>query len=143
MSSVHVAPRHSAVVVGRFGENQLVAGWHEREEDGRYGIPYRAAGAEATLYLRRSPTARRIYILLSGPVGLRRAPLDGRLIIDRKKHQLPLAIDGWVLRTYPIETEKEALRVRFLLPEPAVPDAVLNNGDVRPLGWFLSAIWQE
>ncbi len=138
-----VSPKLSAIVVGKFGENQMVRGWHEREEDGRYGIPYRAASGEAVLYLKHPPEATRLHVLLSGPVGLKGQALDGRIIIDKKKYQLPLDVDGWVLRTYPIDVMKDALRVRLTLPDPVVPDAVLHNGDARALGWYVSAVWQE
>ncbi|MCC7392015.1 hypothetical protein IT571_06610 [Candidatus Sumerlaeota bacterium] len=144
MSTTQVVnPRLSSIVVGKFGENQMVKGWHEREVDGRSGIPYRASGGESVFYLKHPPLATKLYLLLSAPVGLRSTPLDGRIVIDKLKYQLPLAVDGWVLRTFPIECAKQAIRIKLMISDPVVPDTVLHNGDARALGWFLSAVWQE
>ncbi len=136
-------PRFPAIIVGRVGEGQLLNGWHERERDGRNGIAYRAARRDGILELRRDPGAREISLLMSGPVILYGGKMNGRLLINRQKHELPLSVDSWVLRSYPIESEEDVLRIHLFIPEPAIPDQVLQNGDARELGWFLSAIWQE
>lgn len=133
-----------AIVVGALGESQLADGWHDRERDGRYGIPFRAAGERGVLHLRRTPGSRQLLLIVSGAASL--APgrrLDGRIIINSRKYELPLEIDNWVLRRYPIESSRAVLEVRLELANPPVPDRVLHNGDARRLGWFLSAIWQE
>lgn len=144
MSTTQVVnPRLSCIVVGKLGESQMIRGWHEREQDGRNGIPYRASGGESVFYLKHPPLATKLHLILSGPIGLRKTPLDGRIIIDKLKYQLPLSVDGWVLRTFPIESAKEAIRVRLIISDPVVPDTVLHNGDARALGWFFSAAWQE
>ncbi len=138
------APRHSAIVVGSVGEEQLVEGWHAREVDGRAGIPYRAGNGRAVLVLRRQTDARRLWLLISGPVGLTGSPIEGRAHVEGRRHQLPLAVDAWVLRRYPLEPAGEnLLRIELTLPEPPIPDRILGNGDVRALGWYLGAAWQE
>ncbi|CAN5423499.1 hypothetical protein BH09SUM1_BH09SUM1_03780 [soil metagenome] len=138
-----LATLQSSIVVGRYGELQLEKGWHEREADGRFGIPYRASGAEADIVLRAVPGAQRLNLLVSGPVGVVGHPLEVRLVFNRKKFELPLPIDGWVLRSFPLEVKRETLKIRVEMSSPIVPDLILRNGDARPLGLFLSAIWQE
>ena len=137
-------PRHAAIIAGSIGEEQFVEGWHHREEDPRNGMAYRPGTGRSIFVLRRKPGAERLWLLLSGPVALAGRPLEGRVRIDGRRHQLPLAVDAWVLRRYPIDPRRgETLRVELILPEPAIPDRTLSNGDLRPLGWYLSAAWQE
>ena len=132
------------IVVGRCGESQLVQGWHEREQDGRFGIPYCASGASARLALRAIDNPRWLCLLLSAPVGLTtRGVLAPRITFNKKRHELPLQLDSWVLRSFKLEPRKAFIEVRFEVPDAVVPDAVLKNGDARKLGVFLSAIWQE
>ncbi len=136
-------PRHGFIVVGRQGEEQLLKGWHERERDGRHGIAYRSSTEDGLLVLRRHPEATRLNLILSGPVPLHGGVMRGYLIVNRQKHELPLAVDTWVLRSYPNPTEGDDIQVRLYLKDPIVPDNVLHNGDARRLGWYLSAIWQD
>lgn len=136
-------PAHSSIVVGRHGERQLVEGWHDRERDGRNGVAYRAGGESAMLELARLRGATSIHLLVSGPIGLTGASLDGRITINGRRFKLPLAVDSWVLRVYTLETSRSRLMIRLELPNAPVPDRILGNGDPRKLGWFLSAVWQE
>ncbi|MCC5874816.1 MAG: hypothetical protein JJU11_01230 [Candidatus Sumerlaeia bacterium] len=136
-------PVHTSIVIGRHGERQLMDGWHERERDGRCDVSYRAGKEAATLELARLRGAKKIHLVLSGPIGLTSAPLDGRITINGRRHELPLAVDSWVLRVYPLETSRSQLSIRLELPNAPIPDQILKNGDARKLGWFLSAIWQE
>lgn len=139
MSAAHLP----VIVVGKMGESQMLEGWHERERDGRNGIPYRASRRDSTIVLRRDFRMRRLGILLSGPVALHGEPMDGRVVINRRKYELPLGVDAWVIRSFPIETRREILKIHIILEHPIVPDAILNNGDARELGWYISAVWQE
>lgn len=132
-----------SLVVGRFGEYQLLKGWHERETDGRYGIPYRAASAEAYLELKRVPDARTLFLILSGPAGLAPAGLEGAVRIGERLFPVKLTSDIWVLRQLPLVDHEDTLKLWFLMGKPVVPDHVLKNGDARALGWYLSAAWQE
>ncbi len=132
-----------AIVVGRYGENQLGEGWHERETDGRYGIPYRASSHDATLVLRREQNANTLHILMSGSLGLAPAGLEGAVRIGERLFPMKLSADAWVLRKIPLVDLGETLEIRFLMPNPIIPDYVIHNGDARALGWFLTAIWQE
>lgn len=137
------AVTHSDIVVGRFGEEQMLRGWHERERDGRYGIPYRSSTDDGMLVLRRRPNTGKLWVLISGPVALHGGNMAGYLIIDRQKYELPLTADIWALRDFPIISDDPILRVRLYLRSPIVPDRLLHNGDARQLGWYLSAVWQE
>lgn len=132
-----------AIIVGRAGENQLLEGWHERETDGRYGIPYRAATEDGRLKLRWRSTSKTLNLIVSGPLALHGGEMNGYLIVNRQKYELPLRVDTWVLRSFAIEHEGPELNVRLYLKEVIVPDHVLHNGDARRLGWYLSAVWQE
>ena len=140
---VSTHPDLQMIVVGRCGEGQLLSGWHERENDGRSGLPYRASGPEATLVLRVQETATVLHLLVSGPVGIAGRPVDGRIIFNNRKFEVPLRVDHWVLRSYPLEVNRPLLQVRFQIASPVIPDLVLANGDPRKLGIFLSAIWSE
>lgn len=131
------------IVVGRCGENQLQSGWHERETDGRSGIPYRASGPDGTLVLSVRQDARKLHMLLSGPVGIAGRPIDARIIFNSKKFALPIGIDHWVHRSFAVEITRPLLQVRFQVANPVIPDLILANGDPRKLGIFLSAIWTE
>jgi hypothetical protein len=131
------------IVVGRAGERQLLQGWHEREADGRNGIPYRASAPEGELVLEAVPGATKLHVLVSAPVGLAGHPLEGRIVFNKQKFALPLAIDHWMHRVFPLESKRDVLQVRLYLKEGIVPDSILHNGDPRKLGVFLSAIWQE
>jgi hypothetical protein len=137
------APALPFVVVGRCGEVQLESGWHEREQDGRNGIPYRATSPDAFLSLRAIPGATRLHLLVSGPVGIAQRPIDARIIFNRKKFELPIFIDHWAHRHYPLEVTKGTVQVRFKVAEPVIPDLMIGNGDPRRLGIYLSAIWME
>lgn len=137
------AVQHSAVIVGRFAEDQLVSGWYDRQRDGRTQIAYRGCGGRGELFLKRKPRAAMLNLILSGPLALYKQGLRGYLFIGRHKFELPLYVDSWVYRSFPILSESEILHVRLEHPEPAVPDQILRNGDTRPLAWYLSAIWQE
>lgn len=134
-----------AIVVGRFGEHQLRTGWHERQTDGRNGIPFVATTAEAELLLQPAPGARTLQLLLSGPVGLAGNPLEGNLSIAGNDHPLRLTVDTWVWRSValPPDPDDQHWKIRLRMPRPVVPDTILHNGDGRRLGWYLSAIWQE
>ena len=140
--AVHLS---DTIIVGRVGENQLAEGWHERETDGRYGIPYRSTTDDGHLRLRRRPGATRLYTILTGPVSLHGGRMHGYMIVNRQKYELPLKVDTWVLRSFDIDPDPQAtdLHVRLYLKDPIVPDHVLHNGDARKLGWYLSAIWQQ
>lgn len=133
----------SSIVVGRHGEGQLRGGWHDRERDGRHGVPFHACGREGALELARLPDATRLSLILNGPVGLAQGPLVGRVTVNGRRFELPLEVDAWVLRRYPLESGRPVLQVRLELESPPIPDNVLHNGDTRELGWMLSAIWQE
>lgn len=141
ISPLHEA-RHAAVIVGRLGEQQFVEGWHERELDGRYSIPYRASSGSALIVLRGVEGARRLNLLLSAPVGLHGEPFKAHLTFNQEKVAVPLSLDQWVFRSFPLEITQELLQIRVEAPA-VIPDQVLGNGDARPLGIFLSAIWQE
>lgn len=139
-----VLPLYTSIVVGRHGESQLLTGWHDREIDGRSGVAYRASGEVAMLELLRQQGTGELRVLLSGPVGLTESrALIGRLTVNGRRHEVPLAVDAWVLRVFPLESHRDRLTIRLELPDAPVPDHVLSNGDARRLGWFLSAIWQQ
>lgn len=135
--------RLDAIIVGSIGEEQLAGGWHARELDGRNAVPYRASNGRGKFLLRRNESAENLWLLISGPAGLAAGPLEGRVIIDGRRHQMPLGVDTWVLRRYPLPAHSETITVELVLENPIIPDRVLQNGDVRPLGWYLSAAWQE
>jgi hypothetical protein len=145
MSELPIAthPELPMIVVGRCGENQLLSGWHEREADGRSGVPFRASGPDASLVLRVHQEARHLYVLLSAPVGISGRPTEARIIFNTRKHALPVEIDHWVLRRYPLQVVRPLLQVRIQVASPVIPDLVIANGDPRKLGIFLSAIWAE
>lgn len=133
----------SSIVVGRHGEGQLREGWYDRERDGRHGVPYRACARSGLLEVARLSGATTLMLILSGPVGLVGGPLRGRLTVNGRRFELPLDVDAWVLRRYPLESGRAVVQVRLELDAAPVPDKVLQNGDTRVLGWFLSAVWQE
>ena len=119
-------------------------GWHEREVDGRCGIPYRASGREATLTIKRVQGARGLHLLISGPCGLSNQPLRGSVRMGNLDHRLLVTVDAWVWRSFPLPPgDDETLEVTIVTYEPIVPDKHLKNGDARVIGWFVSAVWQE
>ncbi|MBI1293144.1 hypothetical protein GC173_18210 [bacterium] len=136
-------PDLQMIVVGRCGEGQLLTGWHEREADGRSGLPFRASGPDASLVLRVRQEATRLNLLVSGPVGIAGRPVDARIIFNNRKFEMPVGIDHWVYRSFPLEVHRPLLQVRIQVASPVIPDLVLANGDPRKLGVFLSAIWSE
>lgn len=135
--------KYPGIIVGKAGERQMLEGWHERERDGRFGIPYRASTASGSIVLKRIPGSQNLNMILSGPVPLHGGKMDGRIIVNRRKYELPLAVDIWVFRSYPIESSRDMLEITFQIDNPVVPGNVIGNGDSRQLGWFLSAVWQE
>lgn len=138
------APAFSSILVGTYGEGQLGDGWHERERDPRSGIPFRASDREATFVLKRTPGARGLHFLLSGPCGMSNQPLRGSVRMGSHDHRLLVTVDGWVWRSFPLPpSDEETLEVTLATYEPVVPDKHLQNGDDRLIGWFVSAIWQE
>lgn len=137
-------PHLSSIVIGCFGEELLRDGWHEREHDGRSGIPYRACGGIGTLALRRVPGARGLHLLVSGPSGLSYNPLRGMVRICGAEHRMLLTVDAWVWRSFPLPPQgTDSLEIELCASEAIVPHHHLRNGDARSLGWFLSAVWQE
>ncbi|MDX2176844.1 MAG: hypothetical protein SF028_10270 [Candidatus Sumerlaeia bacterium] len=137
----------TALVVGLNDSACLGGGWHERERDGRCGLPYRATGPSAELRLAPAPGARGLALLVAAPVDLLGAPARGALLIEAGavplRAPLELRHDGWVLRRFPLKDPRGVIAIRLEADRAIVPDHALRNGDGRALGWFVSAVWQE
>jgi len=134
------------VITGWNDHPHFGGGWHERERDGRIGVPYRSANGCGVINLRRGPTARSLMVLMSGPRGLATDALVGRVLVDGEAHACRLDVDSWVLRTFPLpplDAKDAVLSVVFELDGPPRADDTLHNGDYRPLGWYVSAVWLE
>jgi len=137
------SPKTTAIVVGRIGQNQLLDGWHERQTDGRNGIVYRASGGESRLLLSRLPGAKWLHLIVSAPVDLMGGESAGTVSINRRSYDLSLWHDAWVLRSFPLQTNKDVLEIHFTWTQRIVPDRILGNGDLRELSFYLTAAWQE
>lgn len=134
---------NSSLIIGASNESPLIEGWHERQRDGRNNIPFRAAKKTGVIQLSVPENSSTVNLILSGPVGIIQSPVMGTISINGKEHSLELAVDAWVLRSFPITEKTETLNIRLTLPTPVVPDSHLQNGDARQLGWYLSAVWVE
>jgi len=120
-------------------------GWHDRTADGRCGIEFRpAAGERGVIKLARQTGARELVVLYSGPRGMAPGALCGALVVNGASHPLRLDADLWRILRVPLPAQtSDELLLEFLLDDPPIPDTVLHNGDSRPMGWFVSAVWQE
>lgn len=134
----------SSIVVGSFGEAQLLDGWLERERYGETGVHYTACGCVGRLRVARKDGASRVALLLSAPVGLLGKPALGQVSIGRKAWRFRIEADLWVVRRLPLVSKGEAdLTIELRARQTVIPDRILNNGDHRALGLFLGAVWQE
>lgn len=157
------------VVVGLNEAGWLRGSWHEPERDGRNGVVFRATQreqAEVRIGIPRpAPTdagriapQRRVSLLFSGSPTLLGKPLRGEMTLvalgaeDRELQvlgsaPLELAADCWAVRSIDLPApgasalgrEVVALALRLTIEEPVIPDRMLHNGDVRALGWHVSA----
>ncbi len=134
-----------AILIGQSGEHQLDRGWHEREVDERSGLSYRASSNDAVFMLANPEDAQFLNLIISGPVDLHdEKSMRGYVIINRRKYELPLSVNSWVLRTYPLpEQPASAYRVHLYIDKVIIPDEHLHNGDARKLGWFLNSAWLD
>lgn len=137
--------RTHAAAVGRIEFEAFAAGWHAQQFDARCGVPYRAADGCGTVRLARQRGAHRICVLLSGPAGIGRGgAASGEIEVDGRAHPVELRGDWWCVRRVPLAAGgEEEVSVRFRLRDAPCPDDVLHNGDLRRLGWYVSAVWQE
>ncbi len=131
-------------VVGEFGEAALIKGWHERERDGRSGIAFRAARAEAFIRLKRADGARQLSVIVSGMVSCLDEKMTGEIVINGNFYPISLGSELWVCRSFPLNQEMtKQIEIKLIAHTSVIPAKVLNNGDAREIGWKLSAIWQE
>lgn len=106
-----------------------------------------------------SAVARSLWILFAGsPSLLGGGPMRGSVEIrpeqsprspatgseakpgEMRRMELMLLRDCWTIRSMEIPAAWTGiLRVAFRMDTPVVPDRILQNGDMRELGWYVSA----
>ncbi len=157
------APQNSApsLVLMGFNEGGLLAeGWHDVERDGRNGVAYRATKRAASLRVGRPRGPRALFVLLAGSPSLLGRPMRGEIRVSAipgsaepapghpgvptQRLEVSLREDAWVIRSLSLEgTESDELLVEIAAEDLAVPDRTLHNGDIRGLGFYVSAVWCE
>ncbi len=150
----------SLVLMG-FNEGGLLGdGWHDVECDGRNGVAYRATKRAAVLRVGRPRGARGVFVLLAGSPSLLGRPMRGEISVSAvsvspgpapgtrgvpaRSLAVSLAEDTWVMRSLPVDgIESGELLVAIAVEVLVVPDRTLRNGDIRGLGFYVSAVWCE
>lgn len=146
-SAATLAPP-SILLMGYNDSGWLGEGWHDLERDGRSGVSYRATKRVGELHIGRPERARRLFLLYSGSPSLLGKTMSGRVEIEGRAGTPPASLllrldaDVWQILSIALqENGAESLTLRIHANDLVVPDRRLRNGDVRALGFYVSAVW--
>lgn len=131
-----------------FGKNEspfLGGGWHDRQQDQQAGFAFRATTSEARFSITLEPNKSRLLFLINAPLVFFKKEQSGVCLIEGHESQLLMTEEYWGVLEAAFLPSAEARIAEVVLKakETATPDSYFHNGDLRPFGWMVSAIWQK